>query len=275
MVLFQLLGHPRGDALFVAEDNRSLHLRQRCRRRRCRRRGCDRRCHRAPIARPEQQRQHGVELVALGPVAETRHHTLLDGGVGRPHAPHRHRRERRPEVRPAGNGLQRRRERRREQQRLSPVPRRQVATFHDLSKLWLEAHVHHTVGLVQHEELAARQAQQRRRARQEVHQPPRSGNYDLHPCGERLDLRAGGGAAVDCRRPAAVRAPRVGGHPPRAERELLNFELDLQRELARGGQDERRGPAGRRRVRDVRVGRILAAVDDGRDEGQQKRHGLA
>jgi hypothetical protein len=29
------------------------------------------------------------------------------------------------------------------------------------------------------------------------------------------------------------------------------------------------------RVRDVRVGRIPAAVDDGRDEGQQKRHGLA
>jgi hypothetical protein len=58
------------------------------------------------------------------------------------------------------------------------------------------------------------------------------------------------------------------------------YQLDLQRQLARGGQDERRGAArSNRGAGGGGVGGVVGvvgggAVHDGRDEGQQERHGL-
>ena len=127
---------------------------------------------------------------------------------------------------PLGDAIDLAVERRREEHRLA-IPRSRVDDALDVGA---EAHVEHAVGLVEDEDLGV--LERDGAALHEVEQAARGGHQDLRAAGE-LRLLLNAGAAVDGRdREVAHRGDRP---------EVFS---DLKRELARGGDDERR--AGRR-----------------------------
>jgi hypothetical protein len=111
----------------------------------------------------------------------------------------------------------------------------------DLAELRLEAHVEHSVGLVEHE---VRHAPQVHHARLEVvDQPAGRCDHDLDAALEVADLLPLRHAAVDA---------RVLDRRRRAE--LVALALDLHRELARRREDQHDRPVARVEVRLRRAG---------------------
>ena len=116
------------------------------------------------------------------------------------------------------------RERRREQQVL-PL-RRSRQQRHDALDVGDEAHVEHAVGLVEHEDLDLPEIDAL--VLDVVEQPAGGGDQDLDPGAHDRQLLLDVDAAEDDGR-AQVRVPRVGAHRL----------LDLDREFARRGEDQR------------------------------------
>ena len=114
--------------------------------------------------------------------------------------------------------------------------------LHDAADVGHEAHVQHPVGLVEDEEFDLVELDGL--LLEVIEQPPRSGHDDLHAAAQFLDLWLDVHAAID-RRGAQRQIFAV----------LTHGFIDLQHELARGGEHERaHGVAGGAR-RGVGVGR--------------------
>ena len=146
------------------------------------------------------------------------------------------------------------RERRREQQVLPLRGDRQQR--HDPLDVGDEPHVEHAVGLVEHEHLDL--AQVDALVLDVVEQPARGGDEDLDAGADDLELRLDVDAAVDDGR-AQLGVPAVG----------LDRVLDLDRELARRGEDQRAHRVARRRR--ARVGERRQLLQD----RQREAGGLA
>ena len=116
------------------------------------------------------------------------------------------------------------RHRRRKQHRLARRGRRQ--RFGDPADVGPEAHVHHAVGFVEHEDFELREVADV--AAHVIEQAAGRGDDDVDAGFERAFLRLHRHAAVD----GDARHRRV-------IREALNLVVDLRRELARGREDQR------------------------------------
>ena len=116
------------------------------------------------------------------------------------------------------------RHRRREEQRLARVGHRRD----DAAHVGPEPHVHHAIGLVEHQQLDA--AQVGVLLPHVIHQPPGRGDDDVDAGAQRALLDAHLDAAVD----GGARHRRVVGEP-------VNLVLDLHRELARRREHQHAG----------------------------------
>ncbi len=99
---------------------------------------------------------------------------------------------------------------------------------HDPPQIVNEAHVQHAVGLVEDQDFDAAKIDEA--LLHEIQQPAGRGDEDIDAGFQRPDLRMLPDAAVDDRRPQ----PGVAAVGPEAL-------VDLDRQLARGGKDQRRG----------------------------------
>ena len=122
----------------------------------------------------------------------------------------------------------------------------------DPAQVGQEAHVEHVIGFVEHERLDAREPQ--RALTDQVEDPAGAADHDLGPPPQRRDLGAHRDAAEDRR-----------GADPREAREQADLGVDLPRELARRGEDQRararpgRGSSRRCEQRQREGGRLAGA----------------
>ncbi len=119
----------------------------------------------------------------------------------------------------------------------------------DLADLRQEAHVEHPVGLVEHQELEAFEL--RVRLAEMVQQAAGRRDDDVDAAAEGVLLRSHADAAED-----------GGGRDRRVHRQVVQVFDDLRRELARGREHQRAGGA-------------AGAIDQGMEDRQEERHGLA
>ena len=154
--------------------------------------------------------------------------------------------------------------------------------FHDLADLRFEAHVQHAVCLVQHQVSARHAPAPHSRdglqadvvALQQVQHAARRAHQDVAAAAQRRQRVAHGRAAVDDRRGDAravaelVVTPAGGGY-------ALGLLVDLQGQLARGGEDQCGGVelVGAGHFRKGRLGRTIA--EHRRDDREEEACRLA